>query len=147
MADQSQKPAAVCTFFGAIVSVDSSTSRPFPTPAGARPSEMIDMTARIHHRRTVTGLISEYRRVPSRPANAQLSNGTVDQVPKTMLLDTVVPILGALLAEHNARNPAWRLRLRVVVHAGEVTFDDNGCFGEALDVASSPRREMADMTR
>jgi putative transposase len=26
------------------------------------PSEVIDMTARIHHRRTVTGLISEYRR-------------------------------------------------------------------------------------
>jgi hypothetical protein len=25
-------------------------------------SEVIDMTARIHHRRTVTGLIREYRR-------------------------------------------------------------------------------------
>jgi hypothetical protein len=45
-----------------------------------------------------------------------------------------VPTLGALLAEHNARHPARRFRLRAVVHAGEVTFDDNGCFGEALDV-------------
>jgi putative transposase len=26
------------------------------------PSEVIDMTARIHRRKTVTGLISEYRR-------------------------------------------------------------------------------------
>jgi len=59
----------------------------------------------------------------------------VDQAPKTLLLDTVVPTLGALLSEHNERHPAQRFRLRAVVHAGEVTFDDNGCFGEALDVA------------
>ena len=59
----------------------------------------------------------------------------VDHAPKTVLLDTVVPTLGTLLAEHNRRHPAQRFRLRVVVHAGEVTFDDNGCFGEALDVA------------
>jgi class 3 adenylate cyclase len=59
----------------------------------------------------------------------------VDQAPKTRLLDTVVPTLGALLAEHNRRHPVRRFRLRTVVHAGEVTFDDNGCFGEALDVA------------
>jgi FAD/FMN-containing dehydrogenase len=59
----------------------------------------------------------------------------VDQAPKTVLLDTVIPTLGALLAEHNARHSARRFRLRAVVHAGEVTFDDNGCFGEAVDVA------------
>lgn len=59
----------------------------------------------------------------------------VDQAPKTALLDTVVPTLGALLSAHNARNPARRFRLRAVVHAGEVSYDDQGCFGEALDVA------------
>ncbi|GAA4605288.1 hypothetical protein GCM10023195_18300 [Actinoallomurus liliacearum] len=59
----------------------------------------------------------------------------VDQAPKTVLLDTVVPTLGTLLAQHNRRHPERQFRLRVVVHAGEVTFDDNGCFGEALDVA------------
>lgn len=58
-----------------------------------------------------------------------------DQAPKTVLLDTVVPTLGTLLAEHNRRHPERRFRLRTVVHAGEVTFDDHGCFGEALDVA------------
>ncbi|MFI7455383.1 integrase core domain-containing protein [Nonomuraea sp. NPDC049714] len=38
------------------------------------PSEVIDMASRIHRRRAVTGLISEYRRAACRPANAQLSN-------------------------------------------------------------------------
>ena len=59
----------------------------------------------------------------------------VDQAPKVVLLDTVVPTLSTLLAEHNRDHPTQRFRLRVVVHAGEVTFDDNGCFGEALDIA------------
>ncbi|MGH3558002.1 MAG: hypothetical protein ACRDTK_11035, partial [Mycobacterium sp.] len=27
------------------------------------------------------------------------------------------------------------MRVRVVLHAGEVHYDANGCFGEALDVA------------
>jgi hypothetical protein len=27
------------------------------------------------------------------------------------------------------------LRVRVVTHAGDVRYDANGCFGEALDVA------------
>jgi hypothetical protein len=58
-----------------------------------------------------------------------------DQVPKTALLDTVVPTLSALLGKHNARHPERAFRLRAVVHAGEVTYDQNGCFGEALDVA------------
>jgi hypothetical protein len=59
----------------------------------------------------------------------------IDQAPKTVLLKTVVPTLGTLLAEHNTHHPAHGFRLRAVVHAGEVTFDENGCFGEALDVA------------
>ncbi|GAA3930070.1 hypothetical protein GCM10023085_09280 [Actinomadura viridis] len=59
----------------------------------------------------------------------------VDRAPKTVLLDTVVPALGRLLAGHNARRPADRFRLRAVVHAGEVLYDGRGCFGESLDVA------------
>ena len=35
-----------------------------------------------------------------------------------------------------SRSRAQRqLRLRAVVHAGEVNYDANGCFGEALDIA------------
>lgn len=58
-----------------------------------------------------------------------------DRAPKTVLLDTVVPALSQLLAWYNAAHPADRLRLRAVVHAGEVHFDSRAPFGAALDVA------------
>jgi hypothetical protein len=59
----------------------------------------------------------------------------VEQAPKSRLLDTVVPEIGRLLADHNARHQDHRFRLRVVVHAGEIHYDRRGCFGEALDIA------------
>jgi hypothetical protein len=59
----------------------------------------------------------------------------VEQAPKPRLLDTVVPELARLLADHNTHHPDHRFRLRVVVHAGEVHYDRRGCFGEALDIA------------
>jgi hypothetical protein len=59
----------------------------------------------------------------------------VEQAPKSRILDTVVPELSRLLADHNAHHPTHRFRLRVVVHAGEVRYDRRGCFGEALDIA------------
>jgi hypothetical protein len=82
----------------------------------------------------------------------------VDQAPKALLLNRVVPSLSRLLAGYNASlpqhsQPQWQLRIRVVVHAGEVHYDANGCFGEALDVAfrlldaarvKRALREMAD---
>ena len=41
-----------------------------------------------------------------------------------------------MLAGYNAGLPPQRrLRVRVVVHAGEVRDDDNGCFGAPLDIA------------
>jgi class 3 adenylate cyclase len=64
----------------------------------------------------------------------------VDQAPKALLLNRVIPGLAGLLADYNSRLPAasrpqLQLRVRVVVHAGEVHYDANGCFGEALDIA------------
>jgi hypothetical protein len=60
-----------------------------------------------------------------------------DDVPKTALLGTLIPALTMLLAEHNAEvpDPSLRMRVRVVVHAGEVHMDDWGFYGEELDVA------------
>ena len=53
-----------------------------------------------------------------------------------VLLRRVIPAFGLLLAEHNAgRPPERQLRVRVVVHAGTVFYDANGCFGETLDAA------------
>jgi class 3 adenylate cyclase len=64
----------------------------------------------------------------------------VDQAPKALLLNRAIPLLSRLLAEYNTSlprhsQPQRQLRVRVVVHAGEVHYDSNGCFGEALDVA------------
>jgi hypothetical protein len=64
----------------------------------------------------------------------------VDQAPKGLLLNRAVPMLNKLLTDYNASLPQHsqqqrQLRVRVVMHAGEVHYDANGCFGEALDVA------------
>jgi len=60
-----------------------------------------------------------------------------DDVPKTVILGRLIPLLAALLTEYNARanQSALRMRLRVVVHAGEVREDGRGFYGEAIDVA------------
>ncbi len=64
----------------------------------------------------------------------------VDQAPKVLLLNRAIPAFNRLLTDHNASLPRpsrtqRQLRVRVVVHAGEVHYDANGSFGEALDVA------------
>jgi hypothetical protein len=61
----------------------------------------------------------------------------LDDVPKTVLLARFLPALAALLTQQNvqARRPSLRLRLRAVVHAGEVHDDGMGFYGEDLDVA------------
>src|SRR5438094_8563924 len=60
-----------------------------------------------------------------------------DDVPKTVLIGRLIPALTALLAEHNAAvaEPELRLRLRAVVHAGEVHDDAWGFYGDDIDVA------------
>ena len=64
----------------------------------------------------------------------------VDDVPKTLLLNPLVPTLVTLLADRNAGLDSTErcrreLRLRVVIHEGEIHCDGKGYFGEALDVA------------
>ncbi len=72
-----------------------------------------------------------------------------DDVPKTLLLGQLIPMLTALLAEHNASvtRPELRMRLRAVVHAGEVHEDDKGFYGDDLDAAvrllEAPRLKKA----
>jgi class 3 adenylate cyclase len=60
-----------------------------------------------------------------------------DEVPKTVFLDRMIPLLATLLAEYNeqAAQPSLRIRLRVVIHAGEIHLDRRGCYGEAIDIA------------
>jgi class 3 adenylate cyclase len=60
-----------------------------------------------------------------------------DDVPKTALLGRLIPALTTLLAVHNAAvtRPELRLRLRAVIHAGEVHEDGMGFYGDDIDVA------------
>jgi hypothetical protein len=60
-----------------------------------------------------------------------------DEVPKTAMLDRLIPLLATLLGEYNAQaaTPALQMRLRVIMHAGEVHMDARGCYGAAIDVA------------
>ena len=72
-----------------------------------------------------------------------------DEVPKTLVLGLLVPTLTALLAEYNASatRPELRMRLRAVVHAGEVHEDNQGFYGDDLDSAfrllEAPRLKKA----
>ncbi|GAB2972357.1 hypothetical protein [Saccharothrix stipae] len=58
----------------------------------------------------------------------------VAEAPKALLLNRVIPTMRALLDDHGLMVPDEPLRLRAVVHAGEVHHDRRGCFGEALDI-------------
>jgi hypothetical protein len=72
-----------------------------------------------------------------------------DEVPKTVILGRLIPRLANLLSDYNAQvaRPESRMRLRAVVHAGEVHMDRRGCYGEAIDIAirllDSPRVKKA----
>lgn len=59
-----------------------------------------------------------------------------DRFPKTWLLTRLVPRLTELLEAHNLGR-LHPLRLRLVIHPGDVTCDELGWFGEDIDIAAS----------
>jgi class 3 adenylate cyclase len=125
--------------YRAIVALDieSSTTRPNPVKGELRDKayELFDMAL------CTAGIDQRYRdRFVDRGDGILALIHPVDQAPKALLLNRVVPLLSRLLAEYNTSlprhsQPQRQLRIRVVIHAGEVHYDANGCFGEALDVA------------
>jgi class 3 adenylate cyclase len=132
-------PAVGLPHHRAIVALDieHSTSRPDSVKAELRNKtyEMFDAalcSAGVHKR---------YRdRFIDRGDGVLALIHPVDQAPKALLLNRAIPAFNRLLTDHNASLPRpggtqRQLRVRVVVHAGEVHYDTNGCFGEALDVA------------
>ena len=58
-----------------------------------------------------------------------------DRIPKTSLLTKFVPRRTKLLEKHNEVQP-YPLRLRLVIHPGDVTCDELGWFGEDIDIAA-----------
>jgi hypothetical protein len=62
----------------------------------------------------------------------------IDPADQALLIHLVIPVLSHLLARYNASLPGGadrQLRVRVVMHTGNVHDDNNGYFGEALDAA------------
>jgi len=131
--------AAGLPHYRAIVALDieSSTTRPNPVKGELRNKayELFEVAL------CTAGIGRRYRdRFIDRGDGILALIHPVDQAPKALLLNRAVPLLGRLLAEYNASlprhsQPQRQLRLRVVVHAGDVHYDANGCYGEALDVA------------
>jgi class 3 adenylate cyclase len=132
-------PAAGLPRHRAIVALDieHSTSRPDPVKAELR-SKLYEM---FYAALSAAGIGRRHRdRFTDRGDGILALIHPVDQAPKAILLKTAIPALSQLLTDYNtslprASRPQWQLRVRVVVHAGEVHYDANGCFGEALDIA------------
>jgi hypothetical protein len=64
----------------------------------------------------------------------------IDPADQAIVLNHVVPVFSQLLTGYNARfanlgDGQRELRVRVVLHSGEINDDDNGPFGETLDTA------------
>ena len=131
--------AASLPHYRAILALDieRSTSRPNPVKAELRNKtyELFEMA--LHK----AGISTSHRdRFVDRGDGILALIHPVDQVPKALLLNRAVPVLSRLLADYNAGLPRFsqperQLRIRVVMHAGEIHYDAYGCFGEALDVA------------
>ena len=116
----------------AIVALDieQSTTRPDPVKA-----EFRIMLYELFEAALLSAGIGPDRRDPFVDRGDGLL-ALVDPAELTPLLSRVVPVFAQLLAGYNASLPPRRqLRVRFVVHAGQVRRDDNGYFGEALDIA------------
>jgi hypothetical protein len=119
------------------VDIERSTSRTNPVKAEQRRVvyEMFDTALRS------AGIQERHRdRFIDRGDGILALIHPVDQAPKALLLTRAIPALHRLSVGHNdslprASQPQRQMRLRVVIHAGEVHYDTNGCFGEALDLA------------
>jgi class 3 adenylate cyclase len=119
------------------VDIEQSTSRPDPVKAELRRAlyDLFDQALRS------AGIHRRHRdRFTDRGDGLLALIHPADQAPKPIVLNRAIPALCQLLANHNANlASAGRLheqfRVRVVVHAGEIHYDNNGCFGEALDIA------------
>jgi hypothetical protein len=58
------------------------------------------------------------------------------EVPKSLLAESLPPALTAALRNHNGEHPGQQpIRLRMALHAGEVTYDEHGVTGAAVNLA------------
>ena len=113
--------------------IENSTSRPDPVKAELRTMlyELFDAALRA------AGVTARRRdRFADRGDGLRALIDPADQA----LIHLVIPVFSQLLASYNASLPHpdgadRQLRVRVVMHTGNVHDDNNGYFGEALDAA------------
>ena len=125
--------------YRAIIALDieGSTNRPDPVRAGLRTTlyELLDTA--LHS----AGIYPRHRdRFIDRGDGLIALIHPADQAPKALLLNRVIPEFSRLLSAYNASipvqgRPQRQMRIRAVLHAGEVHYDPDGCYGEALDIA------------
>ena len=114
--------------------IENSTSRPDPVKAELRTIlyELFDAALRS------AGVTA-----PRRDRFTDRGDGLlalIDLADNALLIHLVIPVFSQLLTSYNASLPYpggadRQLRVRVVLHAGNVHDDTNGYFGEALDAA------------
>jgi HD domain len=126
--------------------IERSTTRPDPVKAGLRTIlyELFDAALRS------AGISARRRdRFIDRGDGLLALIAPTDQA---LLFNFVIPVFSQLLASYNAslshlEGRDRQLRVRVVMHTGNVHDDDHGCYGEALDIAfrllDSPRVKIA----
>jgi hypothetical protein len=125
--------------------IEGSTSRPDPVKAELRTMlyELFDAALRSAG-------------IPARRRDRFIDRGDgllalTDPTDQAALLHRAVPVFAQLLTGYNAGLPdpggQRQLRVRAVMHTGDVHDDDNGCYGEALDIAfrllDAPRVKQA----
>ena len=117
--------------------IERSTGRPDPVKAELRKTTYELFDAALYS----AGIRKRYRdRYMDRGDGLLALIHPVNQAPKALVVNHAIPAFSSLLTNYNANLPhssrlQRQLRIRVVAHAGDVRYDANGCFGEALDVA------------
>lgn len=113
------------------VDIEGSTKRTNPARGQLR-QVMYDL---LEDAFVASGILEEHRHpLIDRGDGVLVLIRPVDQVPKTLLLNTFIPVLNELLAKYNVREPDSGFRLRAAVNAGEVHYGQRGPFGEAVDI-------------
>ncbi|MBP2327326.1 hypothetical protein JOF56_007711 [Kibdelosporangium banguiense] len=115
--------------YRSIIAVDAQASTMRTNQAKSR---LRDTMYQVCEEAFLAASVTEQRRDPffDRGDGVLTLVHPADEVPKTLLLGQVAPTLSRLLArDHDG------LRMRMVMHAGEVHYDEHGCYSDALDLA------------
>lgn len=115
--------------YRAIVAVDAEASTTRTNQAKGR---LRDTMYQICEEAFLAANVTERRRDPllDRGDGLLALVHPADEVPKALLLGQVAATASRLLTQQ-----AGGLRLRMVIHAGEIHYDRHGCYSTALDLA------------